>query len=62
MVYNGDLVRINGNVIPKVKKYAIGRSKLWQNAERNMNGSVSAYLTKEGSTLNIAERALYSRL
>ena len=44
MVYNGDLVKINGNVIPKVKKYTIGRSKLWQNAERNMSGSVSAYL------------------
>ena len=44
MIYTGDLVRINGNVVPHIQTYNIGRCKLWQDAERNMNGTISAYL------------------
>ena len=44
MIYNGDLVRINGNIIPHIKSYKIGRAKLWKNADRNMNGDVRAFL------------------
>lgn len=44
MIYDGDLVKINGNVIPHVKQYKIGRAKLWKNADRNMSGDVRACL------------------
>ena len=44
MIYTGDLVKINNNTIPHVVNYKIGRSKLWKNADRNMNGDVSAFL------------------
>lgn len=44
MIYDGDLVQINGNVIPHIKQYKIGRPKLWKNADRNMSGDVRAQL------------------
>lgn len=44
MIYNGDLVKINGVVVPHIQKYKIGRAKLWKNADRNMNGDVRATL------------------
>ena len=44
MIYDGDLVKINGKVIPQIVAYKIGRSKLWKNADRNMSGDVSAFL------------------
>ena len=44
MIYNGDLVKINGNVIPNIVNYKIGRAKLWKDADRNMNGDVRATL------------------
>lgn len=44
MIYKGKLVKINGAVIPYIKEYKIGRSKLWKNAERNMSGDVRATL------------------
>ena len=44
MIYDGDLVQINGNVVPHVKSYKIGRAKLWKNADRNMSGDVRAQL------------------
>lgn len=44
MIYNGDLVKIEGNVVPHVVNYKIGRAKLWKNADRNMSGDVRATL------------------
>lgn len=44
MIYDGDLVRINDSIVPHIKNYKIGRSKLWKDADRNMNGDVSAFL------------------
>lgn len=44
MIYAGNLVKIDGNVIPYIKEYKIGRAKLWKDAERNMNGDVRATL------------------
>ena len=44
MIYDGDLVQIDGNVIPHIKSYKIGRAKLWKNADRNMNGDTRATL------------------
>lgn len=43
MIYTGDLVKINGNVIPHVQQYKIGRAKLWKDADRNMAGDVRAF-------------------
>lgn len=44
MIYNGDLVKINGVKLPHIKQYKIGRAKLWKSAERNMSGEVRATL------------------
>lgn len=44
MIYTGDLVKINGQTIPHIKKYKIGRAKLWKDADRNMAGDVRASL------------------
>ena len=44
MIYDGDLVQIDGVSIPHIVSYKIGRSKLWKDAERNMNGDVRATL------------------
>lgn len=44
MVYNGNLVKINGSIIPHIKEYKIGRAKLWKDADRNMNGDTRATL------------------
>jgi hypothetical protein len=44
MIYNGDLVKINGTTIPHIVNYKIGRAKLWKNADRNMSGDIRAVL------------------
>ena len=44
MAYSGDLLRINGNTIHGLSCYKIGYNKLWKDADRNMNGDVSAKL------------------
>lgn len=44
MIYKGDLVQIDGITIPHLVTYKIGRSKLWKDAERNMNGDIRATL------------------
>lgn len=44
MIYTGDLVKINNNIIPHIVSYKIGRAKLWQGSERNMNGDIRASL------------------
>lgn len=44
MIYTGDLVKINGSVIPYITNYKIGRSKLWKDSERNMSGDIRATL------------------
>ena len=44
MIYTGDLVKIDGNTIPHIVSYKIGRAKLWKDSERNMSGDVRATL------------------
>lgn len=44
MIYTGNLVKINGEVIPHIVEYKIGRAKLWKNSDRNMAGDVRATL------------------
>lgn len=44
MIYTGDLVKINGTTLDHLVTYKIGRSKLWKNADRNMNGDTRATL------------------
>ena len=44
MIYTGDLVTINNTAFDNLVTYKIGRSKLWKNADRNMNGDVRATL------------------
>lgn len=43
-VYTGNLVKINGAVIPGIKSYTIGRNKLWKDSDRNMSGDVRGTL------------------
>jgi hypothetical protein len=44
VIYTGNLVKIDGNVIPHVVSYKVSRAKLWKDSERNMNGDVRATL------------------
>ena len=44
MIYNGNLIKINNNIIPAITNYKVGRNKLWKDADRNMNGDVRATL------------------
>lgn len=44
MTYTGNLVEIDGVVIPHLVSYKIGRAKLWKDSERNMSGDVRATL------------------
>ncbi|MCI8309109.1 MAG: hypothetical protein HFJ45_02635 [Clostridia bacterium] len=44
MIYNGNLVKIDGNVIPHIQQYKIGRAKLWKEADRVMSGDIKATL------------------
>ena len=44
MIYDGDLIKINGNIIPAIVNYKVGRNKLWKDADRNMAGDVRATL------------------
>ena len=44
MIYDGTLIKINGQTIPAIVNYKVGRNKLWKDAERNMNGDVRATL------------------
>ena len=44
MIYSGNLVKINGQVIPFIKQYKIGRHKLWRSNQTNMQGDVRATL------------------
>lgn len=44
MIYEGDLLQIDGNTIPHIVSYKIGRAKLWKDSERNMSGDVRATL------------------
>lgn len=44
MIYAGNLIKINGNIIPKIVSYKVGQNKLWKDAERNMAGQMRATL------------------
>lgn len=44
MIYTGDLIKINGDTIPHIVSYKVGRAKLWKDSERNMAGDVRATL------------------
>ena len=44
MIYNGDLIKINGSKIQSIKEYKVGRNKLWKDSDRNMNGEIRATL------------------
>lgn len=36
------LVKIGSTILPKVKKFTVGRNKLWADAGRNMKGEIKA--------------------
>ena len=44
MIYSGNLVKINGDIIPHIVSYKVQRAKLWKSSERNMNGDIRATL------------------
>lgn len=44
MIYDGTLIKINGQAVPAIVNYKVGRNKLWKDADRNMNGDVRATL------------------
>ena len=45
MVYNGELIKLNGKVFDCIISYKVGRNKLWgSDTERNMAGSMKGTL------------------
>lgn len=42
MIYDGDLLKINGKTIPHIVTYKVSRAKMWKDSERNMSGDVRA--------------------
>lgn len=44
MIYDGDLLQIDGETIPHIVSYKVSRAKLWKDSERNMSGEVRATL------------------
>jgi hypothetical protein len=44
MIYSGDLIKIDGTVIPHIKHFKVQRAKLWKSSDRNMAGDVRATL------------------
>ncbi|MCL2631521.1 MAG: hypothetical protein FWD45_00275 [Coriobacteriia bacterium] len=44
MAYSGDLLKINNQTVPGLVEYTVQRSKLWKDADRNMEGEVRASL------------------
>ena len=44
MAYSGDTLKYNNNTIYGLKEYKVQYAKLWKDAERNMNGNISASL------------------
>ncbi len=44
MAFSGSLLTIGSTALPGLKEYKVTYAKLWANAERNMNGTVSAAL------------------
>ena len=42
MIYNGDLLKINGKTIPHIVTYKVSRAKMWKDSDRNMSGDVRA--------------------
>lgn len=44
MIYNDKFLQIDGVTIPKIQEYKVSRSKLWKDAERNMNGDMRSTL------------------
>lgn len=44
MIYDGDLLQIDGETIPHIVSYKVSRAKLWKDSERNMSGDVRATL------------------
>lgn len=43
-IYSGNLLTIGSTAIPELVEYKVNRSKLWRDADRNMNGDVRATL------------------
>lgn len=43
-VFSGNLLTVDGLVIPELKTYKLTRAKLWKDADRNMNGDIRATL------------------
>lgn len=44
MIYDGELVKIDGETLPHLVTYKINRAKLWKSSERNMSGDMRASL------------------
>nr|DAK38559.1 MAG TPA: hypothetical protein [Caudoviricetes sp.] len=42
MIYDGDLLQIDGETISSISKYKVGRHKLWRDAERKTDDTIKA--------------------
>lgn len=57
MAYSGNTLVISGTNLTEIKSYKVQYPKLWKDAERNMNGSVSASLIGVFTKISVTFRA-----
>ena len=58
MAYSGETLTIAGTAMSgKVKEYKVQYAKLWKDAERNMNGNISASLIGVFTKISVTFRA-----
>ena len=57
MAFSGNLLTINGSAVTGLKSYNVEYAKLWKDADRSMNGTISASLIGVFTKLKLQFRA-----
>ena len=57
MAYSGNTLTISGTNLTEIKGYKVQYAKLWKDAERNMNGNISASLIGIFTKISVTFRA-----
>ena len=57
MAYSGNTLTISGTNLTEIKEYKVQYAKLWKDAERNMNGNISASLIGVFTKISVTFRA-----
>ena len=57
MASSGNTLTISGTTLTEIKEYKVQYAKLWKDAERNMNGNISASLIGIFTKISVTFRA-----